>query len=346
MAEQSRLALLPGYDTAPDVYETPDLTDDTSEQESTPTLSLDENGEFSDRSAGEDNDECISHRRLQPRRARVLFGGKKEGYSRGGSGLYGEEESLKARIARLKREAVECQTQVQGRDEEGDMESLNRLLSELEIRGTRSRVPAPRPEQSEQPVADEQTLSRATDFDKRISALEKCLGVSSLDDPVPAAPVLHSLLALDEQFAALTAGGSLSSIEAASARVTKLRYDAEQLCSPSEDELLSAEDVNKLRQMFGLLGPLGNLAPTIPALMNRLRSLRTLHASAAEAEAELESVIQQQAEVDHQIKAWKEGLERVEKAVTEAEATNERNARVVESWVGELEERARALLSA
>ena len=42
MAAPSRLAALPGYDTAPDVYETPELTDDTSATQYTAPSEVDD----------------------------------------------------------------------------------------------------------------------------------------------------------------------------------------------------------------------------------------------------------------------------------------------------------------
>ncbi|KAI7367264.1 hypothetical protein KC336_g21217, partial [Hortaea werneckii] len=50
-----------------------------------------------------------------------------------------------------------------------------------------------------------------------------------------------------------------------------------------------------------------------------------------------------QAEMEKELKAWREGLEQVEQAVTQADEANGRNGRVVEGWVKELEGRMKTL---
>ncbi|KAI7117202.1 hypothetical protein KC324_g18891, partial [Hortaea werneckii] len=78
MTEPSRLAGLPGYDTAPDVYETPaaDLTDSTSvATQQTSPRSPSESSATSDEDdeGGDDDDEeafGVSRRRLYPSQAR------------------------------------------------------------------------------------------------------------------------------------------------------------------------------------------------------------------------------------------------------------------------------------
>lgn len=135
MTEPSRLAALPGYDTAPDVYETTQLTDDTV---STVPTSPRSPSEPSDTSVDEDDEDeesyGVSRRRLHPERARSRFGatsgrveargvdlsdrvdGRRRGYRmRKRRGLGGddgeEEEGLEARIARLRREVEECRAE-------------------------------------------------------------------------------------------------------------------------------------------------------------------------------------------------------------------------------------------
>ncbi|KAK0367173.1 hypothetical protein LTR91_005125 [Friedmanniomyces endolithicus] len=91
MTEATRLSGLPGYDTAPDVYETPDLTDDAATTTTTlPTSprSTTEDTDATSESDDDDNDDLganharresgggggVSKRRLYPERARRKFG--------------------------------------------------------------------------------------------------------------------------------------------------------------------------------------------------------------------------------------------------------------------------------
>jgi nuclear migration protein JNM1 len=82
MAAPSRLAALPGYDTAPDVYETPDLTDDnsttqrpTSSEEAEAEEISDSTSATSDSASNNSESESgvVSRRRLKPSHARERF---------------------------------------------------------------------------------------------------------------------------------------------------------------------------------------------------------------------------------------------------------------------------------
>ncbi|KAI7280259.1 hypothetical protein KC345_g4892 [Hortaea werneckii] len=400
MTEPSRLAGLPGYDTAPDVYETPatDLTDSTSvaTQQTSPrspsesSATSDEDDEEGD----EDDEEAfgVSRRRLYPSQARSRFAstsrqvearnvdlsdrvdGRRRGYKvrRGVVAGEEEEEGLEARIARLRREIEECRAEAgqigqgDGEQESGEkgVESLSRLLSSVEMsrrQGTRSSQVSTRPIPTEDgkgisrepdgDMTDEQMLGKVTDFDTRLSALEQALGLSSLDSATSeglTTPVLPSLTLLDQQLTALSTASSLTSLEAASTRLSKLKTEAQQVASREADDAegattLHPEDQEKLQALYTLLPNLQTLAPTVPAILTRLRSLRTLHTTAANAGTSLDELEQKQTELEKELKAWREGLEKVEQAVAQADEANGRNGRVVEGWVKELEGRMKML---
>ncbi|GAB1740865.1 hypothetical protein NU219Hw_g5944t1 [Hortaea werneckii] len=406
MTEPSRLAGLPGYDTAPDVYETPaaDLTDSTSvATQQTSPRSPSESSATSDEDdeGGDDDDEeafGVSRRRLYPSQARSRFAstsrqvearnvdlsdrvdGRRRGYKVRRGVLAGEEEEegLEARIARLRREIEECRAEAaqtgQGHaEQEGDdgegVESLSRLLSSVEMprrQGTRSSQVPTRPTTTEDDrgtardvaegdMTDEQMLGKFTDFDTRLSALEHALGLSSLDTATSeglTTPLLPSLTLLDQQLTALSTASSLTNLEAASSRLSKLKAEAQQLASHKGDDegaaaaaatALHPEDQEKLKSLYTLLPNLQTLAPTVPAILTRLRSLRTLHTTAANAGTSLDELEQKQAEMEKELKAWREGLEKVEQAVSQADEANGRNGKVVEGWVKELEGRMKTL---
>ncbi|KAK5692245.1 hypothetical protein LTR17_025456 [Elasticomyces elasticus] len=267
MAESTRLASLPGYDTAADIYETPELAPATTVPTSPSTVpTSDEESEAS----SEDGRAGVSRRRLFPQTARTRFksrsrgvevggvdlsdrvdGGRK-GYStrrrrrrRGeeGSGSESEDvdEGLEAKIARLRREVEECRVlaeqerQDESEDEAGkEVDVLGTLLSGLDVPVRRNRQPVQSAEAAPDPdsdVLDEQALGRVADFDARLSALEQALGISTLDSVTSDtinAPVLPSLTLLDQQLTALTTATSLSHLEAASSRIQRLRTEAEE----------------------------------------------------------------------------------------------------------------------
>lgn len=380
MVQPSRLAALPGYDTAPDIYETAETDDaSTTLTQRTSPRSPSETDETTD----EDEEESygVSRRRLYPERARQRFregagevdargvdlsdrvDGKRRGYGvrRRREGETREEESLEARIARLRREVEECRVEAEReRGEEGEgegesVEGLTGLLARLEVptvktRGAVKQPPAP-PEPDGEP-ADEQTLTRVADFDARLSALEHALGLSSLDaastghqDPV-AAPLLPSLAILDQQLAALSSAASLAGLDAARARVQSLRAeaDAARTTGPDDDAAsLTPDDRANLHALYALIPTLSSLAPTIPALLARLRSLRTLHTAAGGAGEDLDELERRQGVMEAELREWREGLEGVEGAVRLAGEANGRNGKVVEGWVGELMGRVEGL---
>ena len=394
MAEDTRrLVNLPGYDTAPDIYETatPDLTaDDTTSTTFSPRSA----SERSDSGTSADEDEeggggGVSRRRLRPARARSRFVEGVDGRRRGlrvrgrrsGDGAE-EKEGLEARIARLRREVEECRVEagVDAEDEgEEDLEGLSRILAGIEIPrssgrgGMKGRPPLERqatpgawPEAGRGDGTDgdaQQTLSRVADFDSRLAALEQTLGISALDSATSdavVAPVLPALTALDQQLGALASATSIASLEAASSRIQKLKREAERWAhDPStagaatvngdtqddndDARPISQEDITNLQALYALLPTLQSLSPIVPSLLTRLRSLRTLHTSATAAAAELDDVETRQRAMDSELAAWRQGLERVEVAVREADEANGRNGKVVQGWVGELEGRVKGL---
>jgi nuclear migration protein JNM1 len=196
-------------------------------------------------------------------------------------------------------------------------------------------------------------------------------------------PLLPTLTLLDHQLAALTAASSLASLEAAASKIQKLKADAHKLArlqraatgsdptptgsdsgrdgdddndddndnddhgsaaSPSSSApLLSTHDMKRLETLYALLPNLQALAPTVPALVTRLRSLRTLHTQAARAGRDLDEIEERQGEMERELKMWREGLERVEAAVVQHGEANGRNGNFVKGWVEELEVRVKAL---
>jgi nuclear migration protein JNM1 len=375
MAASSRLANLPGYDTAPDIYETPSLTSDNT---SLPTSPLSRTSSISS-SRSSNPEDGISHRRLLPSAARERFakqsksidvkagdfsdrvggaGGRKGYRVRRRSG--GEEESWEQRVSRLRREVEECRVQAAGQGESAEegVEGLRRVLDGLEGRHIRARGQAGAEHESdgeaEEDEGEEATAGRVAQFDARLAALERTLGPLGVDVPGDAAamaPVMPSLQLLDQQLSALMAANSLDSLEATSGRIRKLRDEAEALSTTTAPTTngtdtthtsvtsLSPTDITQLQSLHTLLPVLQSLTPTVPALLDRLRSLRTLHSGAANAAADLEALERREEEFDAELKDWREGLERVESAVKEADETNGRNGKVVQGWVGELQGR-------
>jgi nuclear migration protein JNM1 len=202
-------------------------------------------------------------------------------------------------------------------------------------------------------------LAKAADFDGRLAMLEKSLGLSSSALPtadgtsVPRA-ILPALEILQRQISLLN-DSTPSSLDSISRRVRTLTQEAERLeesrksAKAARDAFKAAggdiaaeegedsEQISKINALYGTLSTIESLAPLLPSLLDRLRSLRAIHADAATASESLERAEKKQADMAGDIKKWKDGLEKVEEAMKNAETVMGGNMKVVEGWVKELE---------
>ena len=206
-------------------------------------------------------------------------------------------------------------------------------------------------------------LAKAADFDGRLAALEKMLGLGSNMLPtangVPNA-ILPTLDTLQRQISVLS-DSTPSSLDSISRRVRTLTQEADRLeesrksAKAAQDALKAAggdvvaedgedsDQVAKINALYGTLSTIENLGPLLPSLLDRLRSLRAIHADAATASESLERVEKRQVDMAADIKKWREGLEKVEEAMKAGETTMGGNMKVIEGWVKELEQKMEKL---
>ncbi|EPE06334.1 dynamitin-like protein [Ophiostoma piceae UAMH 11346] len=180
--------------------------------------------------------------------------------------------------------------------------------------------------------------------------------------------ILPSLHILKYAVATLSSA-STASLDGISRRVRTLIQDAENLAKArlaakdANDQLLQARvalktrstmketaeaaaaaadiltEDSKINALYATLPTIEGLAPLLPPLLDRLRSLREIHADAATASELLDDLAQQQADTAAEVKQWREGLEKMEVALREGEVTMGKNAEVMEGWVKQLEAR-------
>ncbi len=216
-------------------------------------------------------------------------------------------------------------------------------------------------------------LARAADFDSRLSTLEKHLGLTSRNMPEtaeqPPKPILPTLEALDRQITALSSSGA--SLDQASRRARQLTQEAERLeearkatraahqasSTPvkgvagtkaasnghAASYLDDPERVAKVNALYGTLSTIESLAPTLPLVLERLRSLHLVHTSAGHASATLDDMERRQKEQAEEIRQWREALENVEKNMSEGGKVMAGNLKTVDSWVKDLEARVAKL---
>lgn len=213
-------------------------------------------------------------------------------------------------------------------------------------------------------------LAKAADFDARLSLVETLLGVETIHLPTQDRPsyaaILPTLDNLERQISTLSSSTN-SSLDLIDRKVKQLTQDTQKLTEArtsartAQDALnlslelavvdtkhiRDAEEMSeknaKINALYGTLPTIDSLAPLLPSVLDRLKSLQSVHAGAASAGQNLLKLEAQQQSMGEEIKSWREGLEKVEKVVEQGEQTMMGNAKVVEAWVKELEDRMRKL---
>ncbi|RFU78795.1 hypothetical protein TARUN_3441 [Trichoderma arundinaceum] len=420
MALNRKYAALPDLDSAPDIYETPELTDDNS---TVPTTAARTHSD--DEFYGEDDEsQSISRSRLRIDQARSRFSpatidisgadfsdrvdGKRRSYKassrrqrilQDGTEELGDlsddddVESLERKIARLKREVEETKDEyakrkgaAPGDDDasQGDLrlESLSQTLDDLSRRSgiTSVKKIAPISSSANEPVAEsleagstytityaptyEQThaLARAADFDRRLLILERSLGISSSsmseagEGGLPRA-ILPTLDSLEKQISTLSQA-STANLDTISRRVRALATEQDKLNESREKAKALREELGKhagsppadtsdqeakINALYAILPTIENLTPILPPLLDRLRSLRAIHADAATASQTLDQIEKQQAEIAADVKLWKDGIDKLENTVSNGDKVMKTNVEVMEGWVKDLEQRLEKL---
>lgn len=207
-------------------------------------------------------------------------------------------------------------------------------------------------------------LAKAADFDQRLALLEKAIGIGSsalpeLDSSGLPRAIVPTLEKIQKQVSTLS-NASSSSLDTISRKVRQLTQEAEQLeksrrqakqakealastrteaSSPATPDSEDSEQTMKINALYSTLPTIENLTPLLPPLLDRLRSLRAIHADAATASETLDRIEKRQTDMASDIKAWREGLEKVELAMKEGESSMDNNMKVVEGWVKDLEEK-------
>ncbi|KAL9119228.1 MAG: hypothetical protein Q9187_004217 [Circinaria calcarea] len=217
----------------------------------------------------------------------------------------------------------------------------------------------------------DQNWVKIADFDTRITLLETILGIDSIPLPTQGRPankaILPTLDILDRKISTISSS-SPASLDAVGRRIRQLIQEAEKLddarksaraslealkSSQDERQTISAtqdeaaaiagldnpEQSSKINALFGTLPTIESLAPLLPSVLDRLRSLRLIHADAAAASQSLADVEKRQAEMAEEIRGWREGLEKVEERMRTGEKRLVENTKVIEDWVEDLEGR-------
>ncbi|KAL8898835.1 MAG: hypothetical protein Q9207_006503 [Kuettlingeria erythrocarpa] len=216
---------------------------------------------------------------------------------------------------------------------------------------------------------DAHALSKISDFDKRLRLLETALGMDMVPLPTQdrsaSRAVLPVLDGLDRQISTMSI--TETSIDKISLQIRQMSKDSERLAEarkaaakqrPSDrpmsgqswqasskvadratEEQERLEQASKINALYGTLSTIESLSPLLPSVLDRLQSLRAIHADAALASDALSNVESRQASMTEELKEWKDGLQKVERAMQAGEQSLKENVGVVDRWVKDLEDR-------
>lgn len=211
-----------------------------------------------------------------------------------------------------------------------------------------------------------QAFSRSAELDARLDSLEHILGLSGTNLPESSIgstrPIIPTLDTLDRQFQIIC--NSATAIEAAQSKARRLLDDADRLQKLKDDEqssppssaglppttrplssyLEDPERVSKINALHGTLSTIDSLAPTLPVMLDRLRTLHFVHTSAASASTTLDDMEKRQAEQKAEIQQWHEALDNVEKNLKTGESGLSENVKNISGWIKELEGRMAKLI--
>lgn len=170
--------------------------------------------------------------------------------------------------------------------------------------------------------------------------------------------ILPTLDSLEKQVSALSQA-STANLDTISRRVRALASEQDKLNESREKAKALREELGKhagsppvdtseqeakVNALYAILPTIENLTPILPPLLDRLRSLRAIHADAATASQTLDQIEKQQAEMATEIKQWKEGIEKLEHTVTKSDDVMKQNSEVFEGWVKGIEKRLDTLI--
>jgi nuclear migration protein JNM1 len=113
--------------------------------------------------------------------------------------------------------------------------------------------------------------------------------------------------------------------------------------SATETDAATSEHIARIHALYKTLPTINSLHPLLPSVLDRLRSLRAIHAGAAQASEDMNALEQRQQEMRKEIDQWREGLKVLEDKVKESEGTMKGNMEVMGPWIKDLESRLKNL---
>ncbi|CAE6443479.1 unnamed protein product [Rhizoctonia solani] len=377
----AKYANLPDIDLdGHDVYETPDVAPSPTEVESDEenngarirgTASRPGQGELDNEPlpSTETSGRFFRHAERRARRQRELYSYPDSSYSSSRSPSPSRSNlPLSQRIELMKNELAQLEAEAAGSTDSKDeptelMRELSNMRGRLTGVGSRTRLinamvhgknkdrAKPEADASARNVAPhsaEPEISSAhgggvVDMDRRIAQLEKLIGASgtSLDEssPLPQ-PLLPHLTRISTLLTLLAQPRHIDSI---SRRLKLLLTDLERYNASGAPSGPGAPLPPALAELAPLLQRLAPHITTIPAVLARLRTLSTLHASAAGFGDAVSGLEEDQRRLRAGLADLEEAVEGLEGSISDNSGTINRNVEGLEARISSLEERLAGL---
>lgn len=198
-----------------------------------------------------------------------------------------------------------------------------------------------------------QALFKTAEFDSRLARMEHALGLTGNSMPDTASdgaqPILHHLDKLDRQVHIIA--NTPATVDSASQKTQQLSKDLDKLnqlraaqgkngtATTTDSYPESEEQTSKINALYGALPVIDGLSPTLPLVLERLRTLQALHGSAASAGQVLDDIEKRQNEQEAELKQWREAITKVEDHLKKGEGSLAENVKTVGDWVKDLEKR-------
>lgn len=207
------------------------------------------------------------------------------------------------------------------------------------------------------------SVRQVADIDSRLSAIERAIGSSKLY-PVSitdlrSKSILDSLDTFDRQISSML-GASTPSLDATIHKIRQLHQDADRLEAQRkasqaqeqeygnmianrdktiDDRVMSSERTSKINALHGTLATIDFLSQDLPFILDRLRTLQSIHSVSGRAGSLVEEIDKRQVQQDVEISQWKESLRNVEEKLEKGESSLTNNTTVIGDWVRDLQAR-------
>ncbi|KNE72230.1 hypothetical protein AMAG_16713 [Allomyces macrogynus ATCC 38327] len=189
--------------------------------------------------------------------------------------------------------------------------------------------------------------SKLADMDARVHALERVVGHTLEPELVPRDPLASTIARLETHVSYLAQPRQLDAL------ARQLKVVNEELAalaagplaasraagggSPTQQQPIRADLVDKVEALYALVDKMDPLVPVVPRVLARLQALHTLHAEAGMFADGLRRLVADQARTDRAVRDLSDAVARLEKAAVA-------NADTVAANVAALEERVDGLV--